>query len=154
MPEYLEITVDKFTFKIAKDRTYTREGVWLLPSTSAGGTTVRMGLSDYLQQRSGDIAFVNLKPIGTALNAGDEFAEIETIKVNVSLPSPVSGSIAQVNQALEIIPELANQDPYEKGWLVEVKPEDWDSARRVLLDASAFFDLVKAEIASELKETS
>jgi glycine cleavage system H protein len=109
MPEYLEMTVDKFTFKLARDRFYARDGVWLLPSTSPGGVTVRMGMSDYLQQHSGDVAFVNLKPAGTTLRAGDEFAEIETIKVNVGLPSPVAGSIVETNKALENNPEFANQ---------------------------------------------
>lgn len=154
MPDYLGLTVDKFTFEVARDRLYSRDGVWLLPSTSPSGVTVRMGLSDYLQQHSGDIAFVNLKPTGTALNRGDEFAEIETIKVNIGLPSPVSGSIVQVNKALELNPEFANQDPYGKGWLVELRTTDWEGARPNLLDANAYFDFIKTEIANELKETS
>ena len=154
MPAYLELTIDKFTFKVARDRFYTRDGVWLLPLTCPGGVTVRMGLSDYLQQHSGDVAFVNLKPTGTALNAGDEFAEVETIKVNVGLPSPLSGSILETNKALELNPEFANQDPYGKGWLVELRPADWDGARPALLDANAYFDFMKGEIKEELKETS
>ncbi len=153
MPQFLETTVDKFTFKVARDRYYTREGLWLLPSPSRGGVTVRMGLSDYLQQHSGDIAFVNLKPVGTALDAGDEFAEIETIKVNISLASPVSGAVVQVNNALELNPEFVNQDPYGKGWLLELMPADWDSSRDGLSDADAYFDFLKNEIASELKES-
>jgi arsenate reductase len=154
MPNYLELNVDKFTFKVASDRFYTREGVWLLPSTRGGGVTVQMGLSDYLQQHSGDIAFVNLRPTGTTLNAGDEFAEIETIKVNISLPSPIAGSILQINRGLELNPEFVNQEPYGKGWLVELNPADWDNARRELLDANGYFQFMKAKIASELKETS
>ena len=77
MPEYLETKVDKFTFKVARDRFYTRDGIWLMSSTSAEGVVVRLGLTDYLQQHSGDVAFVNLKPTGMTLSAGDEFAEIE-----------------------------------------------------------------------------
>ncbi len=153
-PEYLEMTVDKFTFKFAKDRFYSRDGVWLLPSTSPGGVAVRMGLSDYVQQHSGDVAFVNSKPPGTTLNIGDVFAEIETIKVNVGLASPIPGSILQINKALEVNPEYVNQDPYGTGWLVEVQPTDWDGTRVALLDATAYFDLVKIEIANELKESS
>ncbi len=154
MPEYLEMTVDKFTFKVPRGRFYTRDGVWLLPLTSAGGVTIRMGLSDYLQQHSGDVAFVNLKPPGTSLNVGDEFAEIETIKVNVGLLSPISGSVVHINTALELNPEFTNQDPYEKGWLMELRAADWEGARPNLLDANAYFDFMKSEIASELKETS
>jgi glycine cleavage system H protein len=154
MPEYLETTVDKFTFKVARDRLYTRDGVWILPIESPEGVNARVGLTDYVQQHSGDIAFANLKPIGTPLSVGDEFAEIETIKVNVSLPSPVAGAIVEVNKALEMYPELINQDPYDKGWLVLVKPTGWDAARANLLDPNAYFDLMRAQVDEELQETS
>ncbi|MFZ0911728.1 MAG: glycine cleavage system protein H [Candidatus Korobacteraceae bacterium] len=154
MPEYLETTADKFTFKVARDRLYTQDGVWILPVESPEGVKVRVGLTDYLQQHSGDAAFANLKPIGTPLNVGDEFAEIETIKVNVSLPSPVAGAIVQVNKALEMCPELVNQDPYDKGWLVLVKPTDWDTTSAGLLDPNAYFDLMRSQVDEELKETS
>jgi glycine cleavage system H protein len=153
MPEYLDITVDKFTFKVARDRFYTRDGVWIMPSTSGTGSVVRLGLTDYLQQHSGDVAFVNLKRSGTKLSAGDEFAEIETIKVNVGLPSPIAGTITDINNALETNPEFANLDPYDKGWLVEIKPEDWEKAVRALLNAHAYLDFMKIEIDKELKET-
>lgn len=154
MPKYLETTVDKFTFKIARNRMYTRDGVWVLPSESPDGTSVRIGLTDYLQQHSGDAAFANVKRVGTALNAGDEFAEIETIKVNVGLPSPLAGTIIEVNKQLEMYPELVNQDPYDKGWLAVVKTSDWDAARTELLDANSYFDLMRTQIDEELKETS
>ncbi len=154
MLEYLETTIDKFTFKVARDRMYTRDGVWLLPSESPEFITVRIGLTDYLQQHSGDVAFANVKRVGTVLNANDEFAEIETIKVNVGLPSPLAGTIVEVNKQLEMYPELVNQDPYDKGWLVLVKPNDWNTARAGLLDADSYFDLMRTQIEAELKETS
>ncbi len=154
MPEYLETTVDKFTFKVARDRLYTQDGVWTLPIESQEGVKVRVGLTDYVQQHSGDIAFANVKPIGTPLSVGDEFAEIETIKINVSMPSPVAGAIVEVNKALEMHPELVNQDPYDKGWLVLVKPTAWDAARAGLLDPNAYFDLMRSQVEEELKETS
>ena len=154
MPEYLETTVDKFTFKVAKDRLYTRDGVWLLATEHDKGGAVRIGLTDYLQQHSGDIAFVNLKPIGTTVGAGDDFAEIETIKVNVALPSPISGTVTEINKGLELHPELVNQDPYDKGWLIMLKPAEWAVSRRDLLDADAYFAVMRQQIDEELKETS
>jgi glycine cleavage system H protein len=153
MPEYLEITVDKFTFKVARDRLYTRDGLWVLPTESADGVTVRIGVTDYLQQHSGDAAFANVKRTGTALQVGDDFAELETIKVNVALPSPIAGEIVDVNRSLEINPEFVNQDPYGKGWLVLVKPADWEATRSSLLDANAYLDIMRAQIDEELKET-
>ena len=95
MPEYLETTADKFTFRVATDRLYTPQGVWVLPEP--GGARVRVGLADYLQQHNGDVAFANVKPAGTRLAAGDQFAEIETIKAMVDLHAPISGTIVEVN---------------------------------------------------------
>ena len=102
MPEYLEMTADKFTFRVATDRLYTAEGVWVLPEP--GSTRVRVGLADYLQQHNGDVAFANVKPVGTRLAAGDQFAEIETIKAMVDLHAPISGTIVEVNAALNMAP--------------------------------------------------
>jgi glycine cleavage system H protein len=148
MPEYLEVTVDKFTFKVATDRFYTREGVWVLPEADQ----VRLGLSDFLQQRSGDIAFAEVKPIGTTLAAGDEIAAIETIKVNVALSSPVNGSVIEVNPEMDTAPEAINQDPYGAGWLAVLAASDWESDRSRLLDAAAYFEVVKIEAEEEMKK--
>src|SRR5512143_2637781 len=147
MPEFLEVTVDKFTFKVATDRWYTREGVWALPEADR----VRVGLSDFLQQRSGDIAFAEIKPIGTTLAAGDEVASIETIKVNVILGSPISGHVIEVNPALDTAPEAINQDPYGAGWLAVIAAPDWAADRSRLLDAAAYFEVVKREAEEETK---
>lgn len=148
MPEFLEVTVDKFTFKIAADHWYTREGLWALPE----GDRIRVGLSDYVQQRSGDIAFVEIKPIGTQLAVGDEIASIETIKVNVGLSSPVGGEVLEVNATLEITPEVINQDPYEAGWLAVIAASDWDTDRSRLLDAATYFEVIKREAEKEMKK--
>ena len=145
MPQYLEVTVDKFTFRVAADRWYTREGVWALPEADR----VRVGLSDFLQQRSGDIAFAEIKPIGTTLAAGDEVAAIETIKVNVILGSPINGNVIEVNPALEAAPEAINQDPYGAGWLAVIAASDWETDRSRLLDAAAYFEVVKREAEEE-----
>ena len=148
MPDYLETTIDKFTFKVAADRVYTREGVWAL----AEGRRVRIGVTDFLQQRSGDIAFAEVKPTGTVLTAGDEVASIETIKVTVALGSPVCGSVVEVNPAMGTTPELINQDPYGEGWLAVIEAADWDSDHSRLLDAQAYFDVMQAEAEEEAKK--
>jgi glycine cleavage system H protein len=148
MPEYLEVTVDKFTFKVATDRWYTREGLWVQPEADQ----VRIGLSDFLQQRSGDIAFAELKPVGTVLTVGDEVSSIETIKVNVALSSPVSGKVIEVNPEMDTAPEAINQDPYDAGWLAVLAASDWDADRSRLLDAAAYFEVVKREAEEEMKK--
>ena len=158
MPEFLEVMVDKFTFKVATDRWYTREGVWAQPSpltplpAGEGIQRVRIGLSDFLQQRSGDIAFAEIKSVGTALAVGDEVASIETIKVNVALSSPVSGKVIEVNSEMDTAPEAINQDPYGAGWLAVIAATDWKAEQSQLLDAAAYFEVVKREAEEEMKK--
>lgn len=148
MPELLETTVDKFIFKVAADRYYNSEGVWAL----AEGSLVRIGLSDFLQQRSGDVAFAELKPVGTVLVFGDEAAVIETIKVNISLSSPVSGKIVEVNPAMELAPEKINLEPYGEGWLALIEASDWGADQKRLLNAEAYFARMKVEAEEEMKK--
>ena len=148
MPEEpLQVTVGKFNFLIPKDLIYTDAGVW----AAREGDRARLGLTDYAQQRSGDIAFAKVKAVRTRLQPGDEFAEIETVKVNESLASPVQGIIVVVNASLTEAPELINQDPYGKGWLAVVEIGDWERDRQRLLDAEAYAKLVKEQAESETK---
>lgn len=149
MPEYLETTIDKFTFRVATDRVYTADGVWVQPLDSH---RLRVGVTDYLQQRSGDVAFVLARPRGTRLVVEEEFAALETIKVNLSLPSPVAGTLAEVNQALEAAPERINQDPYGEGWVVEIEPVNWNGEKARLLDPDAYFAIMESQVSEELKQ--
>lgn len=147
MSEFLETTIDKFTFKVAMDRLYTADHLWLKPETEG----VRVGLSDYLQQTSGDVAFVETQAEETTLTPGDELATIETMKTNLSIPSPVSGVIKAVNPRLEDEPELVNESPYEAGWLVLVEPSVWEEDKLNLLDAQAYFARMTAEAEQEAR---
>ncbi|HVP52612.1 MAG TPA: glycine cleavage system protein H [Terriglobales bacterium] len=151
MPEYLQATVDKFSFRVAQDRLYTPDGVWILSPQSETPHRVRIGVTDFFQQHNGDVAFANVKPQSTSLKVGDEFAELETMKVNVGLPSPVAGTIVEVNKALELTPEVINQDPYEKGWLAVIAVTNWDADRAKLLDAAAYFAVMQSQAEEELK---
>ena len=148
MPEYLTTLVDKFTFKVALDRLYTVEGVWALPDAGR----VRIGVSDFLQQRSGDVAFAEIKPLGTAVKAGDEVAVIETIKVNISLTSPQTGRVQEANPGLADAPEAINQDPYGAGWLAILEPANWETDRAQLLTAAAYFEKMKGQAEEEAKK--
>ena len=147
--EMLELTVDKFTFRVPKDLYFNDVGVWVKPE----GSAVRLGLSDFAQQRSGDMAFAEVKPTETVLQPGDEFASVETIKVNVILPSPVTGAIAETNRALEDAPELINKDPYGQGWLAGVKLTDWEADKARLLDADAYYALIKRQVEEEVTKS-
>ena len=147
MIPFLETKVDKFTFHVDPTCFYNSEGVWV----RVEGNRARLGLSDFLQQRSGDIAFVEIKPAGTILSVGDEFASIETIKVDIALSSPASGKVLLVNPALETAPEVINQDPFGEGWLCEVEVSDWEIDQAGSLDAAAYFEKMKREAEEEVK---
>ena len=147
MSDFLETTVDKFTFKVAVDRFYNEEGVWAKEENGR----IRIGLSDFVQQRSGDVAFAEVKPVGTVLAAGEEVAVIETIKVNITYTSPVNGKIVDVNPAMNDAPEAINQDPYGAGWLTEMEVADWDSERAKLLAPQTYFNIMKGQAEEETK---
>jgi glycine cleavage system H protein len=149
MPEYLQTTADKFTFRVATDRLYTAEGVWVLPT--GDGKRVRVGLADYPQQHNGDVAFANVKAAGTALKAGEALGEIETIKAMVDVHAPVSGKVAEVNGALNLSPELINQDPYDKGWLAVMETGAWEAERPKLLEPAAYFAVMQKQVQEDLK---
>jgi glycine cleavage system H protein len=147
MAEMLELTVDKFIFRIPTDRYYLKEGVWALVE----GSRIRIGLTDFRQQSGGDVAFAEVQPEGSAVSVGDEVVTIETMKAGIILPSPVNGRVVEVNPAMETTPELINQDPYGEGWLAVIEAEDWESDRTGLLTPQAYFDLVKEEAEEEMK---
>lgn len=146
MSEFLETRIDKFTFKVATDCLYNDEGVW----AKMEGDLVRIGLSDFLQQHSGDVAFAEVKPVGTQVAFGDEISTIETIKINISLSSPVTGEVLEVNPTMISAPESINQDPYGAGWLALVKVSNWEGDKARLLDPRAYFTKMKMQAEQEV----
>ncbi len=150
MPDALELRVDKFTFSVATDRRYTKDGLWVRPEAE---NRARVGLADYVQQHNGDIAFASVKPAGTRLAAGDAFAEIETIKTLLALASPVSGTVVEANPALDPTPELINQDPYGKGWLAVIETSNWEADRAALLEPDAYLSVMQAQVQAEQKQS-
>jgi glycine cleavage system H protein len=147
MTNYLEYTIDKFIFRTANDRYYTDNGMW----AKLEKNNVRIGISDYLQQRSGDVAFTEIKPEGTIVDIGDEIAVIETIKVNISLLSPVAGRVIEVNPAMETSPEVINQDPYGTGWLAVIEVMGGENSLQHLLRPQEYFTKIKLEAEQEVK---
>ena len=116
----------------------------------SGGALVKIGLSDFVQQRNGDVAFAELKPEGTALAYEDEIAVIETIKVDISFSSPLSGKVVEVNPLMDETPEVINLDPYGEGWMVVIDPDDWQADKGRLSGAEEYFTQMLAEAQDEL----
>ena len=137
----LELVVDKLLFRFPSDLRFSEAGIWV----RFEGRRARIGLSDFTQQRNGDVAFAEPKEVGTGVRAGDEVALVETIKVNLSIPSPVGGTVVEVNRDLETAPELVNQDPYGKGWLAVLEVEVDEAVRGALKTAADYLALAKVQ---------
>jgi glycine cleavage system H protein len=113
---------------------YTAEHEWVRAS---GGNVVRVGITDYAQESLGDIVFVNLPEVGTAVEAGEAMGEVESTKSVSDVYAPVSGTVTRRNEALDGQPELLNADPYGEGWMVEITV-DGTASLGDLLDAEAY----------------
>ena len=145
MPEALVYTYDKFTFEVPTDRCYTADGVW----AKRDGNRVTVGVSDFFQQRNGDVAFAEVADPTAPVSAGEPFADIETIKLDIELSSPVSGVIAAVNEALELEAELINRDPYSAGWLAIIEVSDWVGCKELLMSPEQYLAHIKVQAQSE-----
>ena len=104
---------------------YTREHEW----AKQEGDRVRVGITAYAQEQLGDVVFVELPKIGAKVAATKNFGVVESVKAVSDLFAPVSGEVAEVNDALPKNPELVNTDPYGKGWMLVIRmsnPKDVD----------------------------
>jgi glycine cleavage system H protein len=99
---------------------YTKEHEWARLESEA----VRVGITHFAQEALGDIVYVDLPASGTKVTAGQPFGEVESTKSVSDIYSPVSGTIAERNAALEESPELVNQEPYGQGWMVVIQLDD------------------------------
>ena len=96
---------------------YTAEHQWVRRKDEK---TVVVGITDFAQAELGDVVFVDLPQLGRKVNAGDSLLVVESVKSVSDVYAPVTGEIIAVNEALEDEPELVNQEPYGKAWLVEI----------------------------------
>ena len=115
------------------DLKYAENHEW----TRAEGAMVRMGISDYAQDALGDIVFVELPEVGRDVTAGEPFAEVESTKSVSDVYSPVTGTVVEVNAALEDTPELVNSDPFGDGWFAVIEASDL-SELDALMDVDAY----------------
>ena len=103
-----------------EDLKYTKEHEWLAMHGSVG----MVGITHYAQSELGDIVYVELPAIGTAVVAGEEFGTVESVKAVSVIYAPVSGEVLELNAALAQAPETVNKDPYGEGWLIKIKLAD------------------------------
>ena len=111
-----------------EDRSYHSEHLWAKAEPDG---TMLVGITDYAQDQLGGVIFVDLPTVGEHFKQGVSCASIESVKITSDAIIPVSGEIVAVNEALADAPELLNDSPYDKGWLVRVKPDDADEGGRI-----------------------
>jgi glycine cleavage system H protein len=116
---------------------YTKDHEWIL----IDGNTATVGITEYAQRELGDIVFVEVDTIGKELESGAVFGTVEAVKTVSDLFLPVSGTITELNPALNGSPELVNSDPYGAGWMVKMTLSD-PSQLEGLMDAAAYASLV------------
>lgn len=122
---------------IPTDLRYTREHEWI----RIEGNEALVGITDYAQQELGEIVFVDVDTVGEMINQGDVFGTVEAVKTVSDLNMPVSGEVLELNEELNDHPELVNQDPYGKGWMIRISVKDAAELNN-LLDAAGYQELI------------
>lgn len=125
---------------IPQNLLYTKDHEWV----RIEGDIAVVGITDFAQGELGDVVFVQLPEIGHKVQQGQAFGTIEAVKAVADIYSPVSGSITDVNAALNDKPELMNKEPYGAGWVAKIKASTFTTERVNLLDAAAYADLTSA----------
>jgi glycine cleavage system H protein len=121
---------------------YSKTHEWV--RLESDGITAATGITDHAQNTLGDITFVELPKVGAQLKQGGESGVIESVKAASDLMSPVSGTVASVNSALDSAPETINSDPYGAGWLYTVKLANASEVDS-LMDAAAYEKFLESE---------
>ncbi|MGG9961858.1 glycine cleavage system protein GcvH [Ferruginibacter sp. SUN106] len=116
---------------------YTKDHEWI----SLEGNVATIGITEFAQGELGDIVYVDISSKGKALAAEEVFGTVEAVKTVSDLFLPVSGTITEVNPALEAQPELVNTDPYGEGWMIKMTVDN-PAAVEALLNAEAYTALV------------
>ncbi|MFA5661461.1 MAG: glycine cleavage system protein GcvH [Bacteroidales bacterium] len=122
---------------IPENLKYTKEHEWV----KIEGDLAIVGVTEHAQAQLGDIVFVDIQTVGETMDKDEVFGAIEAVKTVADAFMPLSGTVEEVNEALEGDPQLVNKDPYGEGWMVKIKmtaPEEVET----LLDAAAYGKLI------------
>ncbi len=133
----------KKDYEIPEDCRYTQSDEWVRIDNDGA----RIGLTDYAQSELSDVVFVELPEVGSQIEAGEPFGVVESVKAVSDLIAPISGEVIAVHQALDEHPEWVNEDPYGRGWIVCIEPEDAE-ALDSLMSTEAYRKHVEERAAS------
>lgn len=100
-----------------------------------------VGITDYAQHELGNVVYVDMPDVDDEVEAGEDFGAVESVKAASDLISPVSGTVVEINEALNDSPELINEDPYAN-WIIKVQLSDASETEK-LMDAAAYKAFIK-----------
>ena len=123
--------------KFPSDLYYTTEHEWI----RIEGNTATIGITEFAQSELGDIVFVEIEPVDTEVARDEVFGTVEAVKTVSELFAPVSGKVAEINEALDSSPEVVNEDPYGGGWMIKMEMSD-TSEVDTLLSADDYSEMV------------
>jgi len=133
-------------YEVREGLYYTREHEWV----RIEGELVRVGVTEYAQDRLGDVVYVELPVIGrrvkqlTEPKSRDmELGAVESVKAVSTVYSPISGTVKEVNTSLQERPEIINTSPYDEGWICVISPDDLKKELKALMDAKAYSEYLK-----------
>ncbi|MGY5355216.1 glycine cleavage system protein GcvH [Wenyingzhuangia sp. IMCC45467] len=118
---------------------YTKDHEWV----KIEGDVIVIGVTDFAQSELGDIVYVDVDTLDETIEENEVFGSIEAVKTVSDLFMPITGEVIEFNEDLEDEPELVNSDPYGKGWMIKVKPNNIKDVQS-LLDATAYKEIIGA----------
>ena len=122
---------------IPADLKYTKDNEWV----KIEGNTATIGVTDFAQGELGDIVYVDVDTLDDTVDKDDVFGSVEAVKTVSDLFMPMTGEVIEFNEGLEDDPEIVNNDPYGKGWMIKISFTD-NSQIEDLLDAQAYQELI------------
>jgi glycine cleavage system H protein len=128
-------------YEVPEGLYYSKDFAWI----KIEGDKVRMGVTDYAQKSLREIVYAELPAAGSAVKQGEPYGTVESVKAVSDLIAAVSGTIEEVNEEVKSKPETLNEDPYNKGWLVVVKPANLQAELTNLMDFNATVEWHKAQ---------
>ena len=117
---------------------YTKDHEWIQLHED---NTATVGITDYAQESLGDITFVEFPLAGESLKRGDTFGVVESVKAASDLYMPLDAEVLEVNDDVDSEPELLNSNPYQRGWLLKIRPTD-SSQVEALLKADTYVGII------------
>ncbi len=107
-------------YEVPEGLYYTKDWAWV----KVEGDKVRVGMTDYAQKQLREVVYAELPSLGTIVTQKEPYGTVESVKAVSDLVAPVSGTVEEVNEEVQSSPEILNEDPFEKGWLLVIKPSN------------------------------